>query len=96
VYYTPTPHKPDIELENAIIEEFSANRKVYGRRKLKRALKRRKTPLVASPHRIGKIMDKYGLVSKYTLRRKKRKASDTNEENKPNLVARKFDKQTNI
>jgi len=91
VYYTPTPHKPDIELENAVIEEFNANRKVYGRRKLKRALKRRKKPLVASPRRIGKIMNKYGLVSKYTLRQKKRKTSDTNEENKPNLVARKFD-----
>ena len=91
VYYIPTPHKPDVELENAVIEEFNANRKVYGRRKLKRALKRRETPLVASPRRIGKIMDKYGLVSKYVLRHKKRKTNDTNEGNKPNLVDRKFD-----
>ena len=90
VYYTPTPHKPDAELENAVIEEFNANRKVYGRRKLKRALQRREKPLIASPRRIGKIMDKYGLVSKYVLRRKKRKTKDVNEENKPNLVDRQF------
>ena len=91
VYYIPTPHKPDVELENAVIEEFNVNRKVYGRRKLKRALKRRETPLIASPRRIGKIMDKYGLVSKYVLRRKKHKTIDVNEDNKPNLVERKFD-----
>jgi len=90
VYYKPTPHKPDAELENAIIEEFKENREVYGCRKLKRALKRRKKPLIAGTKRIRKIMNKYGLVSKYTKRRAKYKKRAVNEENKPNIVARSF------
>jgi transposase InsO family protein len=91
VYYKPTPHKPDLILENAVIEEFKANREVYGRVKIKKALRRREAPLTASVHKIGKIMDKYGLVSKYVKRRKKRKGKGVNEEDKPNLVGRRFD-----
>jgi len=94
VYYEPRPRRCDVELENAVIEEFRANRAVYGTRKLKRALKRREKPLVASKRRIGKIMSKYRLVSKYVLRRKKRKSNNDKEvniENKPNIVERRFD-----
>ena len=36
-------------------------------------------------------MDKHGLVSKYVLRRKKRKRKEVNEESKPNLLDRQFD-----
>lgn len=90
VYYKPTPHKVDVVLENAVIEEFNSNYKVYGTRKLKRALKRRKTPLVASRKRIGRIMAKYDLVSKYIKRRKSPRNKKTNEENKPNIVNRQF------
>ena len=54
-------------------------------------IRRREVPLNASVHRIGKIMDKHGLVSKYVKRRRKRKKKDVNEEDKPNLVERKFD-----
>jgi transposase InsO family protein len=93
VYYKPTPHKPDAELENAVIEEFNTNRKSYGTRKIKRALKRRTKPLTASRRRIGNIMAKYGLVSKYVLRRKKRKQTDVNEENKTNLVDGNFNER---
>lgn len=91
VYYTPTPHKIDIALENAVIEEFKANYESYGTRKLKRALMRRAVPIKASRKRIGRIMDKYGLISKYVRRRKKSKKQRVNEEGLPNLVERKFD-----
>lgn len=95
IYYTPTPHKIDVELENAVIEEFSNNRKVYGTIKLKRALKRRAQPLHASRRRIGRIMKKYNLTSKYVQRRKRKKTEETsvNNENKPNLVERKWDER---
>jgi transposase InsO family protein len=91
VYYKPRPHKEDSNLENAVIEEFNANRRAYGTRKIRRALKRREAPLIASRRRIGKIMSKYGLVSKYVLRRKKRKIAEVNNDAKPNLVDGKFD-----
>ena len=94
VYYKPTPHKIDVELENAVIEEFNGNRKVFGTIKLKRALKRRKKPLHASRRRIGKIMKKYDLVSKYVKRARGKKKTDTgavNNENQPNIVERKWD-----
>ena len=92
VYYTPTPHKVDTILENAVIEEFKANYESYGTRKLKRALTRRETPLKASRKRIGNIMDKYDLVSKYVRRKKKKLGKERiNEEALPNLVERKFD-----
>ena len=91
VYYIPTPQKIDVALENAVIEEFKANYESYGTRKIKKALLRRETPLVASRAKIAKIMNKYGLVSKYVRRRKKVRAKkNVNEDNKPNLVARKF------
>jgi transposase InsO family protein len=97
VYYKPNPHKIDAELENAVIEEFNNNRKVFGTIKLKRALKRRNKPLNASRRKIGNIMKKYGLVSKYVQRagRKKPKgeAAIVNNETKPNLVERKWDER---
>jgi transposase InsO family protein len=90
VYYKPTPHKVDVVLENAVIEEFKNNFEAYGTRKLKKALRRRDTPLTASRHRIGKIMKKYGLVSKYVKRRKNSKAKKVNNEAAPNIVNREF------
>jgi transposase InsO family protein len=98
VYYKATPHRIDTELENAVIEEFNNNRKVFGTIKLKRALKRRDKPLYASRRRIGKIMKKYNLVSKYVQRRKRKKTSGAdadivNNEARPNLVERKWDER---
>ena len=86
VYYKPTPHKPCVVLENAVIEEFKNNFEAYGTRKLKRALKRRGAPLIASRRRIGKVMLKYGLVSKYIRRRKNSKGKKVNNETVPNIV----------
>jgi len=92
VYYTATPRKIDVELENAVIEEFNNNRKVFGAIKLKRVLKRRNKPLQASRRRIGKIMKKYNLVSKYVQRRKRKQEdkATVNNEALPNLTERKW------
>jgi len=90
VYYDPTPHKADTAAENAVIEEFRDNWSVYGTRKLKRALARRKEPIRLSRRKIGRIMEKYGLVSKYVKKRKKHK-KPVNEEVKPNIVNREFE-----
>ena len=90
VYYKANPRRADVELENAIIEEFWTNRGVYGTRKIKSALRRRKKPIIASRRRIGKIMKKHSLTSKYVLRRKKRKSKAVNEENEPNVVNQEF------
>jgi len=93
VYYKARPHKIDVELENAVLEEFNNNRKVFGTIKLKRALKRRKKPINASRRKIGKVMKKYNLVSKYVKRARVRKAKENavNDENQPNIVERKWD-----
>jgi transposase InsO family protein len=91
VYYKPTPHKVDTDAENAVIEEFKRNWCVYGTVKLKKALARRSKPLIVSRRKIGKIMDKYGLVSKYVKKRKKRRICGVNEELVPNILNREFE-----
>ena len=64
---------------------------MYGTRKIKSALRRRKKLIIASRRRIGRIMKKHSLTSKYVLRRKKRKKNrEVNEENKPNVVNQEF------
>jgi transposase InsO family protein len=89
-YYREKPAKVDSALENAVIEEFGKSRNNYGTRKLKIVLNRRK--FVVSRRRIGKIMKKYGLVSKYTLRQTpKKKIAEVNNDEVANVVARNFD-----
>lgn len=90
VYYKPTPRKIDVDLENAVIEEFKNNFSAYGTKKLKKALRRRAKPLRVSRRRIKKIMNKYGLVSKYVKRRKGGKIKKVNNDDKPNIVNREF------
>jgi len=91
VYYEPRPRRVDAAAENAVIEEFRDNYGVYGTRKLKKALRRREKPFRLSRRKIGRIMKKYGLVSKYEKRRKSSRKSRVNEDSKPNLVNREFD-----
>jgi transposase InsO family protein len=90
VYYSPRPRKTDVVTENAVIEEFTKNYKVYGTRKIRKALKRRATPILASRRRIGKIMEKYNLVSKYVKRRKRARMININKDDTPNKVNRNF------
>ena len=83
----------DTELENAVIHEFYLSRQNYGTRKLKQVLNRKQNGHDAfrvSRRRIGKIMKKYSLVSRYTLKRRKRQRVDINESAIPNIVDRNF------
>jgi len=89
LYYKGNPRPIDTELENAVIDEFRRSRNNYGTRKLKIVLKRRK--FMVSRRRIGKIMNKYTLVSNYTLRQTKKQKPSVNNDATPNKVAREFD-----
>ena len=90
VYYRKKSKEPETEIENAVINEFNKNWRVYGTRKLKRALKRRTKPILLSRRKIGNIMKKYGLISKYTIARSKRRKNRVNEEKLPNILNREF------
>ena len=93
-YYRAKPIKVDTELENAIIHEFNLSRKIYGTRKLKEQLSKKQNghPAVrVSKRRIGRIMAKYSLVSKYTLKNRKGCVNNVvNNDPVPNLVERQF------
>ena len=81
--------KADTAAENAVIKVFHENRSVYGTRKIKKELI--KIGLCVSRRKIGKIMKKYNLVSKYTLKNKpKTQKTPVNEENIANVVDRNF------
>jgi transposase InsO family protein len=93
-YYKETEKTVDTELENAVIREFKQSRECYGTRKLKRQLGQKQNghpAYTVSRRRIGKIMKKYSLVSKYTLKHgKKNRKNEVNNDAVPNLVARQF------
>lgn len=89
VYYNAKPKIVDEKLENIVIQEFNKNRKCFGTRKLKvKLLENHK--FVVSRRKISKIMKKYNLISKYTIRNFKRRKTKCNEEKKGNLVNREF------
>jgi len=93
LYYKPKERaeekKKNVKIENSIIDEFRASRNNYGTRKLKIMLKRKGD--IVSRRRIGKIMEKHGLVSNYTIKQFKKHKNKTNEEKIENLVKRKFE-----
>jgi transposase InsO family protein len=92
-YYKEAFKKEDTELENAVIKEFYLSRECYGTRKLKQQLSQKQNGHRAfrvSGKRIGKIMQKYSLVSKYTLKRRKKRKNDVNNDPVPNKVERQF------
>lgn len=92
-YYHAKEKSAQTELENAVITEFNLNRKVYGTRKLKKELAKKQHghgALKVSRRRIGGIMKKYNLISKYTLKRQKRHKNAVNSDPIPNYVERKF------
>ena len=89
LYYKENPRGVDVELENAVIDEFRRSRNNYGTRKLKIVLNRRKFKV--SRRRIGKIMKKHALVSNYTLRQTKKLKPTVNNDAVANVVNREFD-----
>ena len=88
VYYKKKARKIDSKLENAVIEIFKKSRNNYGSRKIKVELAKKN--IIASKGRIRRIMDKYGLVSNYTIKQFKVHKASCNEEKIENKVDRKF------
>ena len=95
VYYKPKQGNDDstkAKTEQAVAEAFKKSRSCYGTRKLKAVL-----PFRISRRRIGEIMKKHGLVSKYTLKQYKQyKKLPVNEEPIGNLVNRQFDNRSRL
>ncbi|MFP3152931.1 hypothetical protein LQZ18_00585 [Lachnospiraceae bacterium ZAX-1] len=80
-------------MENAAIHEFYLSHSNYGTRKLKIQPSRKQNEHGAckvSRRRIRYIMDRYGLVSKYTLKHSKKHKGTVNEGPIPNKVERRF------
>lgn len=88
VYYKSKPIEVDSQLENLIIKIFNDSRKNYGSRKIKFELSKLKYQV--SRKRIRKIMNKYGLVSNYTIKQFKKPKSTCNKADIPNIVDRQF------
>lgn len=91
-YYYESSVKPDeSDLEGKIAKIFHDNHDVYGTRKIKKELK--KIECMVSRRKIGRIMKKLGLVSKYTVAQFKPHKQKCNEEPVKNELNRKFNGQ---
>ena len=87
-YYEATVKQNETDLEEKIVSIFHANYDAYGTRKIKIAL--RKLDLTISRRRIGRIMKKLGLVSKYTIAQYKPQKRNVNEDLVENELNRQF------
>lgn len=90
-YYEARQQSPDTELEDQICEIFHQSRDNYGTRKIKKSLESNRKQV--SRRRIGRVMKKQGLVSKYTIATYKLQSTRCNESNIANIVDRSFDNQ---
>jgi transposase InsO family protein len=88
VYYKHKKKTMDSELEKLIIKIFKDSKNNYGSRKIK--VKLFESGYIVSLRRIRKIMNKYGLVSNYTIKQFKNHNSKVNNDNIPNIVDRNF------
>lgn len=88
-YYKKQEKVTDYVAENAVVNAFRASRGIYGTRKIKATLA--KDGLVLSRRKIGRIMRKFKLVSKYTEKQYKSHHNKCNEEGIGNTVNRDFD-----
>jgi transposase InsO family protein len=92
-YYYETSTKPgESDLEEKIEQIFHDNHAVYGTRKIKKELKKKDT--IVSRRKIGRIMRKLGLVSKYTIAQFKPHKQKCNEDPIKNELNRQFDGQS--
>ncbi len=94
VYYKKKARVHNTKLENAVIAEFRASKNNYGSRKIKNELA--KQNVVASRRKIRKIMDKYRLVSNYTIKQYKVHKTSCNEDKTENIVNREFDNRREL
>lgn len=88
VYYKKKQRIYNTELENRIIKICRDSKNNYGSRKIKAALY--ELGITASRRVIRRIMDKYGLVSNYTVKQYKIHHNKCNEDNIKNTVKREF------
>ncbi|NOW22497.1 transposase InsO family protein [Clostridium butyricum] len=94
VYYKRKIKVYNTELENAVIAIFKESKNNYGTRKIKIELK--KQNIIASRRKIREIMNKYRLVSNYTIKQYKVHKSKCNEEKVDNILNREFDNRENL
>lgn len=90
-YYEITVKTDETALENKIEQIFQDNHSVYGTRKIKKELQ--KSDFQVSRRRIGRIMKKLGLVSKYTVAQFKAHKQKCNEDPIRNELNREFNGQ---
>ena len=88
IYYTPKKKTFDSKLENQIIQIFKDSKNNYGTRKIKAEL--RNNEIEVSRRKIGQIMSKYALVSKYTVKQFRVHKNKCNEDNIKNIVNQDF------
>ena len=90
-YYEATAKVDESEIENKIETIFHDNHDVYGTRKIKRELQ--KADYQISRRRIGRIMKKLCLVSKYTVAQFKPRKQKCNEDTVKNELNREFNER---
>lgn len=66
IYYKKKSKRHNTKLENAVISIFRESKNNYGTRKINIELK--KEGMIASRRKISDIMDKYRLISNYTVK----------------------------
>lgn len=79
------------KIENKIIQIFYESHKSYGTRRIKSVLE--EDNICISRQKIGKIMKKHKLISKYTKPKYKHYSKEKNEHEIPNKVDREFSKR---
>lgn len=95
VYYKHKRNKEsETAVDNTVIQVFRDSRNNYGTRKIKKELE--KQNIILSRRKIGEIMNKYGLVSNYTVKQYKVQKGKCNEEKVGNEVARQFDNRKHL
>ena len=88
VYYKKKHRQQNSTLENEVIQKFRESRNNYGTRKIQVELKKNK--IIASRRKIREIMDKYGLVSNYTVKQYKVHKTSYNSHDTQNIVNKRF------
>lgn len=94
VYYRKKQRKNESLIENKVIQIFRDSKNNYGTRKIKIELS--KCNIHLSRRKIGNIMDKYRLVSNYTIKQFKVHKQKSNKDKIPNVVNREFDNREHL
>ncbi|MGL5750061.1 MAG: IS3 family transposase [Paraclostridium sp.] len=94
VYYKRKKKVINTELENEVISIFRTSKNNYGSRKIKVELKKKN--IIVSRRKIREIMDKYRLISNYTVKQYKIHKTTCNNEVIDNVVNREFDGRNDL